>query len=81
MFRTTAAALPPRPAIAQPPLAWGHPDHVRGLFADVALAFSVEQLPINPDVDPAEVVDFYVSSFGPLVMARRALEPEGDGSR
>jgi ubiquinone/menaquinone biosynthesis C-methylase UbiE len=77
MFRTTAAALPPRPAIAQPPLAWGDPDHVRGLFADVALEFSVEHLPINPDVDPAEVVDFYVSSFGPLVMARRALEPEG----
>lgn len=77
MFRTVAAALPPPPAIAQPPLAWGDPDHVRGLFPDVALDLSVEQLPIDPDVDPADVVDFYVSSFGPLVMARRVLEPEG----
>jgi len=77
MFRAMAEALPPPPAIAQPPLAWGDPDHVRDLLADVALEFSVERLPIDPDVDPADVVDFYVSSFGPLVMARRALEPEG----
>lgn len=77
MFRTLAAAMPSAPAIAQPPLAWGDRDHVSGLFADVELQFSVERLPIDPEVDPADVVDFYVSSFGPLVMARRALEPEG----
>lgn len=79
MFRTVAAELPPSPAIAQPPLAWGDPEHIRDLFAgtELTLDFTVDRLPIDPEVDPAEVVDFYVSSFGPLVMARRALEPEG----
>lgn len=78
MFRTVAAELPPSPAVAQSPLLWGDPDHVRGLFArTLTLEFSVDRLPIDPEVDPAEVVDFYVSSFGPLVMARRALEPQG----
>lgn len=77
MFRTVGAALPPPPAIAQPPLAWGDRDHVRELLPDMELELSVEQLPIDPEVDPAEAVDFYVSAFGPLVMARRALEPDG----
>jgi SAM-dependent methyltransferase len=77
LFRTVSAALPPPPAIAQPPLAWGDPDHVRDLFPEMPLDFSPERVPIDPDVDHAEIVDFYVSAFGPLVMARRALEPEG----
>lgn len=77
LFRTVGAAMPPPPAIAQPPLAWGDPDHVRGLFADMALEFSVERLPIQLDVPRADVVDFYLNSFGPLITARKALEPEG----
>lgn len=77
LFRTVAAELPPPPPIAEPPLTWGDPDHVRSLFPDMTLESSVERLPIDPHVDAGEVVDFYLSSFGPLVMARRALEPEG----
>lgn len=77
LFRTVAAELPAPPAIAEPPLAWGDREHVRSLFQDMALEFNVERLPIDPEVEPGEVVDFYISSFGPLVMARRALEPEG----
>lgn len=77
LFRTVAAELPSPPPIAEPPLAWGDPEHVRRLFPDMTLEFRVERLPIDPEVEPGEVVDFYISSFGPLVMARRALEPEG----
>src|SRR5690606_35467049 len=77
LFRTVSAAMPPPPAIAQPPLAWGDPDHVRELLPQLTLNFSAERVPIDPEVDLAEVVDFYVGAFGPLVMARRALEPEG----
>lgn len=77
LFGTVAAELPPPPAIAQPPLAWGDPAHVSELLADLELDFAVERLPIDPDVEPAGVTDFYLASFGPLVMARRALEPEG----
>ena len=77
MFRTVSAALPPPPAIAQPPLAWGDPAHVRELLPELTLELSVQRVPIDPEVDLAEVVDFYIGAFGPLVMARRALEPEG----
>lgn len=76
MFRTVAAELPPHPA-AEPPLAWGDPGHVQQLFDGVTFEFAVDRLSIDPHVDPAEVVDFYLDSFGPLIMARRALEPEG----
>jgi SAM-dependent methyltransferase len=79
VFRTVASALPPPPAIAGPPLAWGDPAHVGGLFSNtgVSLDFIVDQLPIDPAVDAAEVVDFYVASFGPIVAARQVLEPAG----
>lgn len=76
MFRTVASALPAPPSIAGSPLAWGDPAHVRRLFTHggVSLDFLVDQLPIDPEVDAAEVVDFYVASFGPLVAARQVLE-------
>ena len=77
LFRTVAAALPEPPAIAQPPLAWGDPEHLGGLLPDLELEASVERVPIDPEVDPADVAEFYVGAFGPLVMARRALEPQG----
>lgn len=76
MFRTLAAELPPSP-LAEPPLAWGEPAHVKDLLHGMELAFTVESLDIDPDVETDAVVDFYLSSFGPLVMARRALEPQG----
>jgi ubiquinone/menaquinone biosynthesis C-methylase UbiE len=76
MFRTVAAELPPHPA-AEPPLAWGDPAHVEQLFDGMTLEFAVEALPIDPHVDTSGVADFYLDAFGPLVMARRALEPEG----
>ncbi len=79
MFRAVAAELPAPPAIAEDPLAWGDPDHVRGLFADagIDLDFIVDQLPIDPDIDPDDAFEFYVGAFGPLITARRLLEPEG----
>ncbi|HET6380394.1 MAG TPA: methyltransferase domain-containing protein [candidate division Zixibacteria bacterium] len=76
LFRAVSAEIPPSP-LAGPPLAWGDPDHVRQLLAGATLDFAVEQLEIKPDVDAEGVVDFYLASFGPLVMARRALEPQG----
>ena len=77
MFRTLAAELPPPPPLAEPPLSWGDPDHVRGLLPGVSLEFSVDRLSIDPEVNAEEVVEFYLAAFGPLVMARRALEPDG----
>jgi ubiquinone/menaquinone biosynthesis C-methylase UbiE len=77
MFRTLSGALPPPPPMVESPLAWGDPAHVEDLLDGVALEFTVERLAIDPEVDPGEVVDFYLAAFGPLVVARRLLEPEG----
>lgn len=76
MFRALAAELPPPPGV-ESPLAWGDPAHVEALLDGATLEFRVERLPIEPDVDAAAIVDFYLDSFGPLVMARRTLEPAG----
>lgn len=79
LFRTVASELPPPPAVAQPPLAWGEPEYLRELLGDAGIeaTFQVETLDIDPHVDVAEAVEFYTTSFGPLIMARRHLEPEG----
>lgn len=76
MFRAIATELPAPPA-AEPPLAWGDPAHPQELLDGVSLEFAVVRLPIDPDLEASEVVDFYLDAFGPLVMARRTLEPDG----
>jgi SAM-dependent methyltransferase len=78
-FRTIGAYLPPPPPFAEPPLAWGDEDHVRELFAGtgVELEFAREQAE-PPQFDSADdEIEFTTSKFGPLIMARRMLEPQG----
>jgi SAM-dependent methyltransferase len=78
-FRTLGAYFPPPPPFAEPPLAWGDEDHVRELFAGtgVELAFAREQAE-PPQFDSADdEIEFTTSNFGPLIMARRMLEPQG----
>lgn len=79
LFRTVAAELPPPPAIAQPPLGWGDPAHVETIFAGTGmqLTFERESLPIDPEIPIEEATQFYMDSFGPLVMARRVLSEQG----
>lgn len=78
-FRMTASHLPAPPAGGTgPPLMWGDPDHVAGLFAGsgVEPECRVETVRMNfASIDDA--VEFYTTKFGPLVMARAALEPAG----
>jgi SAM-dependent methyltransferase len=79
-FRTLAGYLPaPAPGVAQPPLAWGDEDHVRELFAGtgVELAFTRETLE-PPHFDSLDQeIEYATSKFGPLILARRMLEPQG----
>jgi SAM-dependent methyltransferase len=80
LFRTMGAYLPPPPAAAaQPPLAWGSEDHVRALFADtgVELDFARETLELPRFDTLDEEIDYATSKFGPLILARRLLEPQG----
>jgi hypothetical protein len=78
-FCTLGGYLPPPPGAAQPPLRWGSEDHVRGLFAGtgIELDFARETVEFERAGTVDEEVDFATTSFGPLIMARRLLEPQG----
>jgi ubiquinone/menaquinone biosynthesis C-methylase UbiE len=77
-FRTLGAHLPPPPDFAQSPLLWGSEDHVRGLFAGSAIELEfARELVEFPRMDSLEAeLEFMTTKFGPLIMARRALEPQ-----
>ena len=75
MFRTTSSHLPA--SLGTPPVAWGNQDHVSELLGG---KFGLEFAPTNVvmNYDSLETgLEFFESNFGPLVMARKALEPEG----
>jgi SAM-dependent methyltransferase len=78
MFRTVGRHMPPPPPWAGPPATWGDPAHARELFAplgvDVDLA--VETISFRFESSEAEMTRFS-GKFGPLVMARALLEPQG----
>jgi hypothetical protein len=79
LFRTVSAHLPPPPEIASPPIRWGVEAHVEELFDGhgIELSFEGRRLALDPDIDHAEAVEFYLASFGPLLRARALLEPQG----
>lgn len=76
-FKTVAAHVPP-PPWARPPLLWGTPEHVSALFAGTGLELTFDRDAItfaDPSVDAG--VDEFKTKFGPILLARQALEPEG----
>jgi SAM-dependent methyltransferase len=77
-FRTLGGHLPPPPEFVQPPLLWGSEEHVRELFADtgVDVEFTRELIEF-PRMSTDEEIEFATSKFGPLILARRMLEPQG----
>ncbi len=79
-LRLISSYFPPPPAAAGDPLAWGDEAEVRDLFAAAAPGASVSTSSgcITVVFDSVEdAVDTYTSEFGPLVVARTALEEAG----
>lgn len=78
MFRTLARHLPPPPPWARPPVLWGDPEHARALFAPlgVDIDLDTETVAFRFESAEADIAEF-TGRFGPLVMARAALEPQG----
>jgi SAM-dependent methyltransferase len=78
-FRTLGGYMPPPPPFAEPPLLWGSEEHVRELFAGtgVELEFERETLEVPRFDSVDDEIEFATTKFGPMLMARRLLEPEG----
>jgi SAM-dependent methyltransferase len=76
-FRTIAGHVPPPPDVPSP-LMWGTEDHVRGLFEGTGVEPEFDRREVDFRFDSAAgATEFYATKFGPVVMARQALEPEG----
>ncbi|UTI65889.1 class I SAM-dependent methyltransferase [Paraconexibacter antarcticus] len=78
MFRTVAGFLNPPPPVEAPPVRWGTEEGAHELL-DAAFDITCEpQLLVQRfDAPIDEMTDHFMERFGPMVMARRALEPQG----
>lgn len=77
-FQAVSKHAPPPPPGFTPPPMWGVRDHVSGLFADTGLEISFDDAAAHWHFDSVEeAVEEYGTKFGPVVMLRAALEPEG----
>ncbi len=78
MFQTIAGFLAPPPPVEGPPVRWGTEAGAHALLDD-AFDVSCEQRVLRQRFDGSadEMTDFFMARFGPMVMARRALEPQG----
>lgn len=77
-FKTMGAYLPPPPDLVQPPPMWGNAEHAAAMFegTGVELEFEHEICRFRYP-SPEEGVALYENTFGPMVMAKAALEPQG----
>jgi SAM-dependent methyltransferase len=78
LFKLMGAFLPPPPPGVQPPPLWGVDEHVAEVFGAAGVTPSIERETVDFDfASVEEAVGHYADDFGPFVMARGALEPQG----
>lgn len=78
MFATIAGFLSPPPPVEGPPVRWGTEEGVHALLDDAFAIRCEERILVQRfagGID--EMTDYFMPRFGPMVMARRALEPQG----
>ena len=78
MFATIASFVKPPPPVEAPPVRWGTEEGAHALLDD-AFDIRCESRTLFQRFDASvdEMTDYFMANFGPMVMARRALEPEG----
>jgi SAM-dependent methyltransferase len=78
MFATIARFLTPPPPPEGPPVRWGTVEGAHELL-DAAFDIECEERTLLQRYDGGidAMTDYFMPRFGPMVMARRALEPQG----
>ena len=78
-FQTMSRYMPPPPEFVEPPILWGSEDHVRQLFEDtgMGLQFDRDSVQFSREESVDEEIEFSLAKFGPTMMAKAILEPQG----
>ena len=77
-FKVISSHMPTPPPDVQPPPLWGDEDHVRELFAGTGVEPEFSEQAVDLVFDsPEDALETYATKFGPIVMAKAALEPQG----
>jgi ubiquinone/menaquinone biosynthesis C-methylase UbiE len=76
LFDLIGSYMPSPPDFASPPALWGNEEHVRQLFPSIDLTFE-RRMAAVPAESPELFVQHFEKFFGPTIMAKRALEPQG----
>jgi SAM-dependent methyltransferase len=78
LFKLTGVFLGAPPAGVQPPPLWGMRSHVAEVFGAAGVTPSIDRGTVEFEFPSVAVaVQHYAEDFGPFVMARGALEPQG----
>ena len=78
LFKLSGSFMPPPPPGVQPPPLWGVEEHVREAFAAADASPTIEHETVDFDFPSvADAVQRYADDFGPFVIARTVLEPQG----
>ncbi|MEN3282674.1 MAG: hypothetical protein V7607_3814 [Solirubrobacteraceae bacterium] len=78
LFKLSGAFMPPPPPGVQPPPLWGVESHVAEVFGAAGVTPSIERETVEFLFESVEdAVRHYADDFGPFVMARAVLEPQG----
>ncbi len=78
LFKLTGSVMPPPPPGVQPPPLWGLETHIAEVFGAAGVSASVARETVDFEFASVEdAVHRYAEDFGPFVIARGMLAPQG----
>lgn len=78
LFKLTGSFMPPPPPGVQPPPLWGVEEHIADVFSSAGVTAPPTRETVDFDFPSVEhAVQRYADDFGPFVVARGVLEPQG----
>ena len=78
LFKLNGRFLPPPPEGVEPPPLWGVPEHIEECFGAAGVQPQIARESVAFEFASLdEAVAHYLNDFGPFVVARGILEPQG----